>query len=66
MCGILKMTGDQLVEEVVALCKAVFSQDLDTGQRTAVLENEVKRLIRSYSSGGEDRKMLNEDDNCKT
>ncbi|KAH8792394.1 hypothetical protein DL96DRAFT_1515757 [Flagelloscypha sp. PMI_526] len=66
MCGILEMTGDQLVEEFVVLCKAVLSQGLDTAQRTAVLENEVKRLIRSYSAEGEDRKMFNEDDTCKT
>ncbi|KAH8793687.1 acyl transferase/acyl hydrolase/lysophospholipase, partial [Flagelloscypha sp. PMI_526] len=66
MCGILKMTGDQLVEEFVALCKAVFSQSFDVLQRTTVLENEVKRLIRNYSTGGEEAKMLNEDDTCKT
>ncbi|KAH8836103.1 acyl transferase/acyl hydrolase/lysophospholipase, partial [Flagelloscypha sp. PMI_526] len=66
MCGILKMTGEQLVEEVVALCKAVFSRDLDMAQRTAVLENEVKNLIRSYSNAGEETKMLNEDNTCKT
>ncbi|KAH8836100.1 hypothetical protein DL96DRAFT_1703034 [Flagelloscypha sp. PMI_526] len=66
MCGILKMTGDQLAEEFVALCKAVFSQSFDVLQRTTVLENEVKRLIRNYSTGGEEAKMLNEDDTCKT
>ncbi|KAH8836133.1 hypothetical protein DL96DRAFT_1520856 [Flagelloscypha sp. PMI_526] len=65
MCGILEMTGDQLVEEFITLCKAVFSPDLDSAQRTVVLKFEVKRLIRSYSTGGEDMKMLDEDNTCK-
>jgi hypothetical protein len=65
MCGILEMTGDQLVEEFITLCKAVFSPDLDLAQRTVVLKFEVKRLIRSYSTGGEDMKMLDEDNTCK-
>ncbi|KAH8836062.1 hypothetical protein DL96DRAFT_106606 [Flagelloscypha sp. PMI_526] len=66
MCGILKMTGDQLVEEFVVLCKAVFVQDLDATRRTVVLKKEVKRLMKTYSAVGEDGNMVNEDDRCKT
>ncbi|KAH8834120.1 hypothetical protein DL96DRAFT_481741 [Flagelloscypha sp. PMI_526] len=65
MCGILKMTGDELVDEFVNLCKAVFSEGLDTTQRTTVLEGEIKRLIRTYSGGGEEQKMVSPDDICK-
>ncbi|KAH8806708.1 hypothetical protein DL96DRAFT_1686144 [Flagelloscypha sp. PMI_526] len=66
MCGILKMTGDQLVHEFVSLCKAVFADDLDTAKRTAVLEQEMKAMIGKYSTGGEERRMFSEDDTCKT
>ncbi|KAH8834134.1 hypothetical protein DL96DRAFT_1676352 [Flagelloscypha sp. PMI_526] len=65
MCGILKMTGDELVDEFVNLCKAVFSEGLDTTQRTIVLEGEIKRLIGTYSHGGEERRMICPDDVCK-
>ncbi|KAH8806692.1 hypothetical protein DL96DRAFT_1822279 [Flagelloscypha sp. PMI_526] len=66
MCGILKMTGDQLVHEFVNLCKAVFSEGLDTSQRTAILEREMKTMIGKYSPGGEERRMFCQDDTCKT
>ncbi|KAH8831242.1 hypothetical protein DL96DRAFT_1812139 [Flagelloscypha sp. PMI_526] len=66
MCGILKMTGDELVQEFVGLCKTVFSEDLDKAQRTVLLENEIKRLIRTYSTGGEERRMIDSNDKCKT
>ncbi|KAH8834432.1 hypothetical protein DL96DRAFT_1810703 [Flagelloscypha sp. PMI_526] len=66
MCGILKMTGDQLVNEFVSLCKAVFAEGLDTTQRTAVLEREMKRITGKYSTGREERRMFCEDDPCKT
>ncbi|KAH8829912.1 hypothetical protein DL96DRAFT_1782923 [Flagelloscypha sp. PMI_526] len=66
MCGILKMTGDELVHEFVGLCKAVFSEDLNTVQRTAVFEKEIKRIIGMYSTDGEDRKMIGEHDGCRT
>ncbi|KAH8834399.1 hypothetical protein DL96DRAFT_1810679 [Flagelloscypha sp. PMI_526] len=66
MCGILKMTGDQLVHEFVNLCKAVFAEGLDITQRTAVLEREMKAVIGKYSTGGEERKMFCEDEPCKT
>ncbi|KAH8806698.1 hypothetical protein DL96DRAFT_1822283 [Flagelloscypha sp. PMI_526] len=66
MCGILKMTGDQLVHEFVNLCKAVFSEGLDTSQRTAILEREMKMMIGKYSAGGEERRMFCQDDMCKT
>ncbi|KAH8834118.1 hypothetical protein DL96DRAFT_1676341 [Flagelloscypha sp. PMI_526] len=65
MCGILKMTGDELVDEFVNLWKAVFSEGLDTTERTIVLEGEIKRLIGAYSGGGEERKMVSPDDVCK-
>ena len=66
MCGILKMTGDQLVHEFIHLCKAVFAEGLDATQRSAVLEQEMKRMIGQYSTGGEERRMFCEDDTCKT
>ncbi|KAH8823523.1 acyl transferase/acyl hydrolase/lysophospholipase, partial [Flagelloscypha sp. PMI_526] len=66
MCGILKMTGDQLVCEFVNLCKAVFSEGLDATQRSAVLEQEMKRMIGKYSTEGEERGMFCEHDTCKT
>ncbi|KAH8834410.1 hypothetical protein DL96DRAFT_1810687 [Flagelloscypha sp. PMI_526] len=66
MCGILEMTGDQLVHEFVNLCKAVFADGLDTIQRTTVLEQEMKTMIGKYSTGGEERRMFCKDDTCKT
>ncbi|KAH8806701.1 hypothetical protein DL96DRAFT_611436 [Flagelloscypha sp. PMI_526] len=66
MCGVLKMTGDQLVHEFVGLVKAVFAEGLDTAQRTAVLERVMKRIIGKYSTVGEERRMFREDDPCKT
>ncbi|KAH8834421.1 hypothetical protein DL96DRAFT_1551201 [Flagelloscypha sp. PMI_526] len=45
MCGILSMTGDQLVREFVNLCTAVFAERLDMPKRTAVLEQEMKGMI---------------------
>ncbi|KAH8824307.1 hypothetical protein DL96DRAFT_1818071 [Flagelloscypha sp. PMI_526] len=69
MCGVLHMTGDELVEELVALCAAVFIPYIDTAERTAKLEGEIKRLIRKYSldvEGGEERKMFCETATCKT
>ncbi|KAH8834422.1 hypothetical protein DL96DRAFT_1757093 [Flagelloscypha sp. PMI_526] len=66
MCGILKMTGDQLVHEFVGLCEAVFSEGLDASQRTADLQREIKKIIGKYSNGGEERRMFCEDDTCKT
>ncbi|KAH8797786.1 hypothetical protein DL96DRAFT_897628 [Flagelloscypha sp. PMI_526] len=64
MCGVFHMTGDQLVEEFVAVCKVVFSHDLDATQRTIKLE-EMKRLLLTYVSGGEDSKMISGDNACK-
>ncbi|KAH8822506.1 hypothetical protein DL96DRAFT_1819972 [Flagelloscypha sp. PMI_526] len=66
MCGILRMTGDQVVEEFVRLCKAVFSPNLDITQRTLGLEEEMKRIVGKFSEGKEGRKMFSEDDVCKT
>ncbi|KAH8834423.1 hypothetical protein DL96DRAFT_493763 [Flagelloscypha sp. PMI_526] len=66
MCGILKMTGDQLVHEFVNLCKAVFAEGLDATQRTAILEQEMKKIIGMYSTEGAERRMFCEDDPCKT
>ncbi|KAH8834504.1 acyl transferase/acyl hydrolase/lysophospholipase [Flagelloscypha sp. PMI_526] len=66
MCGVFHMTGDQLVEEFVGLCKVVFSHDLDVEQRTTKLEQETGRLISTYISGGEERKLISQDNACKT
>ncbi|KAH8831072.1 hypothetical protein DL96DRAFT_807472 [Flagelloscypha sp. PMI_526] len=66
MCGVFHMTGEQLVEEFVGLCKVLFSHDLDTAQRTIKLEQEVNRLITVYCSDGKERKMIHKDETCKT
>ncbi|KAH8823528.1 hypothetical protein DL96DRAFT_1819218 [Flagelloscypha sp. PMI_526] len=66
MCGVLHMTGDQLVEEFIRLCKAVFPSELDIEQRTCRLEEEIKRIISNFSEGREDRRMLDENNMCKT
>ncbi|KAH8795890.1 hypothetical protein DL96DRAFT_1722748 [Flagelloscypha sp. PMI_526] len=66
MCGILEMTGDEPVQEFVSLSKAVFSDGLDEAQRSLVLKNEIKRLIRTYTTGGEERRIIGEDGKCKT
>ncbi|KAH8799506.1 hypothetical protein DL96DRAFT_1780444 [Flagelloscypha sp. PMI_526] len=66
MCGILRMTGDQLVEEFVSLCKVVFSPHLDIAQRTSRLEGEMKRIVGKFSEGIEGRKMFSGGDICKT
>jgi DNA-binding transcriptional MerR regulator len=60
------MTGDQLVEEFVSLCKVVFSPHLDITQRTLRLEEEMKRIVAKFSEGKEGRKMFSEEDICKT
>ncbi|KAH8834493.1 hypothetical protein DL96DRAFT_495528 [Flagelloscypha sp. PMI_526] len=66
MCGVFNMTGNQLVEEFVGLCKVLFSQDLDIEQRTTKLEQETRRLISTYISGGEERKIISQNNACKT
>ncbi|KAH8834499.1 hypothetical protein DL96DRAFT_1810754 [Flagelloscypha sp. PMI_526] len=66
MCGVFHMTGKQLVEEFVGLCKVLFSHDLDIEQRTTKLEQETRRLISTYISGGEKRKIISQDNACKT
>ncbi|KAH8813771.1 hypothetical protein DL96DRAFT_1716078 [Flagelloscypha sp. PMI_526] len=63
MCGILCMTGEQLVEEFVQLCKVVFSGQLDVEQRTLLfseiffvdasdqvtLENSLRAIVSANS-----------------
>ncbi|KAH8813778.1 hypothetical protein DL96DRAFT_1535379 [Flagelloscypha sp. PMI_526] len=66
MYGILCMTGDQVVEEFVSICKAVFSERLDVEQRTFRLEEEMKRIVAKFSDGREGRMMFGEEDTCKT
>ncbi|KAH8834483.1 hypothetical protein DL96DRAFT_1810742 [Flagelloscypha sp. PMI_526] len=66
MCGVFHMTGDQLVEEFVGLCKVLFSEDFDAAERTIRLEQEIGGLIAVYCSGGEERKMIGKDETCKT
>ncbi|KAH8795183.1 acyl transferase/acyl hydrolase/lysophospholipase, partial [Flagelloscypha sp. PMI_526] len=66
MCGILHMTGEQLVEEFVGLCKAVFLDQLDIMQRTLKLEEEMKRIVAKFSEGSEERKMFGKEETCKT
>ncbi|KAH8822474.1 hypothetical protein DL96DRAFT_352619 [Flagelloscypha sp. PMI_526] len=69
MCGVLHLTGDELVNEFVALCSAVFDPNLDIAKRTSKLEEEVKRIVVKYSpaeEGGEYRKMVCDMAACKT
>ncbi|KAH8797799.1 acyl transferase/acyl hydrolase/lysophospholipase, partial [Flagelloscypha sp. PMI_526] len=61
MCGVFHMTGNQLVDEFVGLCKVLFSHDLDVEQRTTKLKQETRRLIITYISGGEERKIISQD-----
>ncbi|KAH8797792.1 hypothetical protein DL96DRAFT_1565267 [Flagelloscypha sp. PMI_526] len=65
MCGVFRMTGDHLVEEFVGLCKVLFSHDLDVEDRTMRLEREIKILVATYTSGGEE-KIISQDNPCKT
>ncbi|KAH8797789.1 hypothetical protein DL96DRAFT_1824929 [Flagelloscypha sp. PMI_526] len=66
MCGVFHMTGDQLVQEFVGLCKVLFSRDLNIEQRTIKFEQEIRRLIATYISDGEESKMISKDNACKT
>ncbi|KAH8818844.1 hypothetical protein DL96DRAFT_1504027 [Flagelloscypha sp. PMI_526] len=66
MCGVFHMTGNQLVEEFVGLCKVLFSHDLDATQRTMTLEQEIGSLIAVYCSGSDERRMIHKDGICKT
>ncbi|KAH8825458.1 hypothetical protein DL96DRAFT_1816978 [Flagelloscypha sp. PMI_526] len=67
MCGILHMTGDQLVEELVALCKTVFSENLDVGCRTARYEEALINMVERYSEKGCNGSMISDSDSvCKT
>ncbi|KAH8833238.1 hypothetical protein DL96DRAFT_1677429 [Flagelloscypha sp. PMI_526] len=52
MCGILHMTGDQLVDELVSLFKTVFSDHLDADNRTAQYEEALKSMVERYSEKG--------------
>ena len=67
MCGILHMTGDQLVEELVSLFKTVFSEHLDIDRRTARYEEALKSMVERYSEKGRDGLMIADNDGiCKT
>ncbi|KAH8833306.1 hypothetical protein DL96DRAFT_720121 [Flagelloscypha sp. PMI_526] len=67
MCGVLHMTGDQLVEELVVLFKIVFSENLDVDRRTARYEEALRRMVDKYSEEGIDRRMnVDNSSGCKT
>ncbi|KAH8804037.1 hypothetical protein DL96DRAFT_1823082 [Flagelloscypha sp. PMI_526] len=67
MCGVLHMTGDQLVEELVVLFKIVFSENLNVDRRTARYEEALKSMVERYSGEGSDGRMIADNDNgCKT
>ncbi|KAH8833310.1 hypothetical protein DL96DRAFT_1677483 [Flagelloscypha sp. PMI_526] len=67
MCGVLHMTGDQLVEELVVLFKIVFSENLDVECRTARYEEALKSMVDKYSEESSGGCMIVDNDNsCKT
>ncbi|KAH8833277.1 hypothetical protein DL96DRAFT_718752 [Flagelloscypha sp. PMI_526] len=67
MCGILHMTGDQLVEELVSLCKILFSGNLDVSHRTALYEETLKSMVERVSTEGRNARMIADNDGvCKT
>ncbi|KAH8833249.1 acyl transferase/acyl hydrolase/lysophospholipase [Flagelloscypha sp. PMI_526] len=67
MCGILHMTGDQLVEELVFLFKTVFSEHLSVDHRTALYEDFLKSMVERYSEKGRNGYMIGDSDGaCKT
>ncbi|KAH8833247.1 hypothetical protein DL96DRAFT_1811753 [Flagelloscypha sp. PMI_526] len=67
MCGILHMTGDQLVNELVSLFKTVFSEHLDADSRTARYEEALKSMVERYSGKGSSECMISGGDGrCKT
>ncbi|KAH8833244.1 hypothetical protein DL96DRAFT_1705247 [Flagelloscypha sp. PMI_526] len=67
MCGILHMTGDQLVDELVSLFRTVFSEHLDVVSRTARYEEALKSMVERYSEKGSSGCMISGSDGiCKT
>ncbi|KAH8804021.1 hypothetical protein DL96DRAFT_1686779 [Flagelloscypha sp. PMI_526] len=67
MCGILHMTGDQLVDELVSLFKTMFSEHLDVDSRTAQYEAALKSMVERYSEEGSSGCMISDNDStCKT
>ncbi|KAH8796170.1 hypothetical protein DL96DRAFT_1689338 [Flagelloscypha sp. PMI_526] len=66
MCGILVMTGGELVEEFVNLFKVMFLEGLDTPRRTGVLKQEIKKMIGKYSTCREEGRIFCQNDTYKT
>ncbi|KAH8833241.1 hypothetical protein DL96DRAFT_1705245 [Flagelloscypha sp. PMI_526] len=67
MCGILHMTGDQLVDELVSLFNTVFSEHLDVDSRTVRYEEALKSMVERYSEKGSSGSMISDNDGrCKT
>ncbi|KAH8833301.1 acyl transferase/acyl hydrolase/lysophospholipase [Flagelloscypha sp. PMI_526] len=67
MCGVLHMTGDQLVEELIVILKTVFSENLDVDSRTARYEEALMNMVEKYSEKGRDARMIADSDGrCKT
>ncbi|KAH8834597.1 hypothetical protein DL96DRAFT_1551349 [Flagelloscypha sp. PMI_526] len=66
MSGILGMTGEELVNEFVALCHAVFANTPETSGRTRRLESEIRRMIGRFSNDlyGEERRMISHAGPC--
>ena len=60
------MTGEELVDELVALCYAVFVGGVDASERTQRLEAEIKHMIGRFSRdlGDEERKMISHESPC--
>ncbi|KAH8834602.1 hypothetical protein DL96DRAFT_1581063 [Flagelloscypha sp. PMI_526] len=66
MSGILCMTGEELVDEFVALCHAVFADNIETSERTQLLEFEIRRMIGKFSNDlcGDERRMISHAGPC--
>jgi hypothetical protein len=67
MGGVLNMDGEQLVKEFAQICRIAFAKDKTSGIRKQELQDEIRRIVREYSSGsgGEERMMLSGDNACK-
>ncbi|KAH8833221.1 hypothetical protein DL96DRAFT_1552220 [Flagelloscypha sp. PMI_526] len=56
-----------LVEELILLCKMVFSENFDVNLRTARYEEALKSMVERHSEEGRNSRMIGDNDSaCKT